>query len=364
MAGTYIATFTIFNITGDTVTGAVSYYLATGGGHIPESHLGHLAFTLQGNCFSLDGNAPISYATLPAGFTPTTAILRKTGGTEVGDVTKRLLADVSHIKYGFGIYGAELFSPGGGGITYPFGPLNLTGPVPSSFDLTTFLTFDFDISTLDNVIGGTQVIVWKNLEVYGTYDIIQAVVVKTRFTLQTAPVYVGDQVSVTSADGGLDTVTQVIAGSQIINDFIFQTPNLLLFYLPIDLGTFSGPVTITLIGDGTQFSGSVNLGTLTVLYEDASGIYSLVNGQTNDILYFRQGYITDMSLIMLPDIREDEMYEDDFFSLLSYPSKILSSFDDEVDEQGDFSEISTSRAVFVTRSVEIPSPFVKTAFLP
>lgn len=123
-------------------------------------------------------------------------------------------------------------------------------------------------------------------------------------------------------------------------------------------------VTITFIGDGTQFSGSIIAGTILVLPEDASGIYTLVRNKTNDTLYLRNGYTTDISLLMLPS-EEDKIYEDDFFSLLSYPKKILSqSYLDEDYEAEDLSIISTLRVLVTLEDVEIPSPFIKTAFLP
>jgi hypothetical protein len=184
---------------------------------------------------------------------------------------------------------------------------------------------------------------------------------------------------------GDPTQTVVIyAGSY---DIIVQTPYKLWFYIPIDFIPIdfiptsfipvipptnsnytppSGivPITITLIG--TQFSGSVIAGVINVLFEDTSGIYTLVKGQTNDILYSRTGYITDIKMLTVPDISyQEKTFEDDFFSMLLYPRKILAQDDSDEDYMlEDFSITSTLRVVVVTRSVEIPSPFVRTAFLP
>lgn len=226
----------------------------------------------------------------------------------------------------------------------------------------------------------------------GTYNIIQS---QFSFALQnpTIPVTVGDPIKIDSPNGGLQDVTQVQlsyldpTGVQktLILDFttgniidqngstisgsnftIAQQPDKLYFYLPSVLGTFSGSLLVTLIGAGTQFSGSVLVGILSVLFEDASGIYRLVDNQTDDILYFRVGFTTDIKQIMLPDMREDEdIYKDDFFNLLPYPTKILAQDDiDEDSEQGDFSIISALRPITLIRTVEVPSPFIKTAFLP
>jgi hypothetical protein len=205
------------------------------------------------------------------------------------------------------------------------------------------------------------------------------------FTLENplVPIRVGDKVkfitdiSESAAQGGtatgiLNGVTQIqlsyvdpvtglpeliiintgVDDNESSNYIIAQQSNELWFYLPIGFGTFSGTVTVTFIGDGIQFSGSVVAGTLQVLFEDASGIYSLKVSQTNDILYFRAGYITDTSLLMLPT--EDEIY---------YPYKILAqSYVDE--EFSDFSIISILRIPIALINVEIPSPFIRTAFLP
>lgn len=52
------------------------------------------------------------------------------------------------------------------------------------------------------------------------------------------------------------------------------------------------PIIISVIGDGTQFSGSVNLGSLNLYVEEASGIYILTAGKTNDTLYTGDGNTT------------------------------------------------------------------------
>jgi hypothetical protein len=121
-------------------------------------------------------------------------------------------------------------------------------------------------------------------------------------------------------------------------------------------------LTVKFVGDGLQFSGSVLAGTLTVLLEDSSGIYTLDKDQTSDILYFRDGYTTNINMLMLPE--EDMLYEDSFFDSLSYPYRILSPANLNEDEYEDFSVISTLQVVVNLLSTRIPSPFIKTAFLP
>lgn len=147
-------------------------------------------------------------------------------------------------------------------------------------------------------------------------------------------------------------------------NIIIQTPIKLWFYVPIGFKTFTGPVTIILVGDGIQFYGSVIAGQLQILYEDATGIYTLVQDQTNDLLYTRNGYITNIASFISPNITEDELYENDAFGMMPYPYKMLTQDDSNEDfESGDF--FMTLNLQFpVLVSAEIPSPFVRTSFLP
>ncbi len=222
----------------------------------------------------------------------------------------------------------------------------------------------------------------KGLFITGTYAIVQQQSSLVTIQNSTVPIGTGSkiQISATAGFGGLGSVTQIqlsyldssgVEQFVYINsgsyDIIVQSDTELWFYLPLNHWYYA-IITVTLIGDGTQFSGSIIAGTLQVLFENASGIYELVKSQTNDVLYFRSGYTTNIELLMLPDIKEDEIYysNEDLFNNLSYPTKILvQNFIDEEDyEQGDYSMISVLSFAIVPLSVEIPSPFIKTAFLP
>lgn len=219
------------------------------------------------------------------------------------------------------------------------------------------------------------------LFITGTYEITAS-----QFTLSnpTVPVYVGDKVVITAdPDTGnldhiktvqlsaIDPITHLLTVLTTIDIdsyyIIWWESDLFEFYLPLELGDFEGFLFIELIGDpGTSFTGSVLVGTLQVLFEDASGIYSLVKNQTHDVLYFREGYTTNTKLIMLPNIQEDEILEDNLFSSLPYPYKILTQQEEPSEdyEVSDFSRIATPQIAIVTKNVEIPSPFIRTAFLP
>ncbi len=338
------------------------------------------------NTLSLDGGPEIAWSGLPVGFTIISAVIQ-------------VLNSIAHDQNG------NPPPPGGPSaiLTNSFLPPSFSYNNPPDF--LTSKSISLPISNIDllTLLGSTCVISANSgtgvidankvtvkgvqadkitptlssptIHISGTYDIEQF-----QWTLEnpTTPVRVGDKVKIlssipTAITDIILTITDPITKKPKTIDIpldsnyvIFWSLTEFWFYLPIELGTFTGLLLIDLVGDGTQFSGSVFVGSLQVLFEDASGIYSLVPSQTNDILYFRAGYITDTKLIELPDIREDEnLYDDDFFSLLAYPTKILSETDVNDDYTiNDYSIISILRTVVVLTSVEIPSPFVRTAFLP
>jgi hypothetical protein len=330
-----------------------------------------LRFDFFGNSCYLDGSLiPISFDTLPAGFTPLTAEVK----VEV-DLTNNANFYLQQNELAQGTINSKTF------------PYSL---IPTALSL--FNNGCGFRAVLDSSAGSSAIFYIYNLRIEGTYT-IQA----SQFTLENSniPVKTGDKAKVSTyiaagsagisgqtQQGILNGVAQIqlsyidpITGDTeyIYLDsnsyyIILQEYNILWFYIPfgfnLSFRTRGGNVNISLIGNGVQFSGTVLLGTLQVLAEDASGIYSLVSGQTSDELYFREGYTTNIQRIMLPDIIEDTIYRDDFFSLMTYPVKILSRNNFDEDETGDFSIIASLQVVTILRDVEIPSPFATTAFLP
>lgn len=340
--------------------------------------------------FLLDGSlVPISFNSLPSGFVITSALLNAAifGGILNG------ANGVLTFSYGFlpnvvrSMTGSEI------DITnFQFAPTGSLSPLDfisnrigfSAVIDTTYTGAPTPIAT-GYIIGAVTIT--------GTYT-IQA----SQFTLLNAstPIYVGDKIKVTTTPpiiidhndpnpppGVLQGVQEIhfnytdfngIAQTVIIdqNSFstyvIVQDSNNLWFYLPPGFGSFKGPVLIILVGDGVQFSGSVVLGTLQILFEDATGIYSLMKNQTDDVLYFRAGFTTDIRLIMLSDESyQDEIDEESFFNMLPYPRKILAQTNFDEDLEGDYNNFfitSVLRTIIITKDVEIPSPFIKTAFLP
>lgn len=98
--------------------------------------------------------------------------------------------------------------------------------------------------------------------------------------------HIGQTIRITS-DGSagslqLDQLTISLACGTVIPDI--QTATEFVFIIPDSCDNF-GPTDIVATGNGVQFSGDVVLGTLTILLANASGIYKLVKGKSNDTLY-------------------------------------------------------------------------------
>lgn len=83
-------------------------------------------------------------------------------------------------------------------------------------------------------------------------------------------------------DLNLAELTLSMACGVIVPDV--QTPQLLIFTIPASCSG-AGLMDLVATGNGTQFSGDIVLGTLTILLANASGIYTLVKGKTSDTLY-------------------------------------------------------------------------------
>lgn len=102
-------------------------------------------------------------------------------------------------------------------------------------------------------------------------------------------VNVGDQVTITSDLNDpdhlqLDQLDIELGDTPVTPET--QTEDELTFRVPVG---FSGSFIINAIGNGVQFSGTVPLGTLQVLYADASGIYRIVLNKTSDTVYEDSG---------------------------------------------------------------------------
>lgn len=347
----------------------------------------------SGNTWSLDGGSPISFFSLPAGFTPLTAIAQ----VNVSSVFSAPPALVAH------------FTVSIGGFTFPLDQISLNlalaGTI-TALDLQNLAIIINGIcnSNINQILNADAQV--SIAQVVGTYAIQQSSF-SPAIQNPTVPVRTGNKVVINStvvgginngqSGTGLDGVAQIrlnythpIKGAQVITlltysgnqdpsliingvqyywqDLIFvKKPPTLWFYLPPGFGDYTGPVIVTLIGNGIQFSGSVGVGIINVISSDGSGIYTLDKTKTSDTLYFRSGYTTDLRQIMSSFVEEIDNDDNNMYSMLSYPRRILELSDSDLDE--DYEQellmmIGALRIVVVSLSVEIPSPFIKTSFLP
>lgn len=345
--------------------------------------LARFGFALNVSCISVDGAPAVSFAGLPSGFTPLSATLKigSRGSIVTAGSSLKLQLDSSRES------AALSFIAGNSATAYQLAYDFSIFPNPSILDI---ISNGFGLAP--TFTGASNFASFYNFRIDGTYEIQLNPEVQPSIEDSTTSIIVGDKVKIASAIGGLTGVEQVqlTYTDQGVNheiDLIIddEEPQLIIdgviywwidfiilqdfyqfwFYLPFGFRRFKGPVLVTLVGNGTQFSGSVTAGVLEVIFADTSGIYSLVEHQGNDIIYTREGYTTLNKLIMLSDIKEHEVYEDEFFGFLNYPYKMLSRIDAEEDyEPEDFSMIATPQIVTIPLTVEIPSPFVKLAFLP
>lgn len=81
---------------------------------------------------------------------------------------------------------------------------------------------------------------------------------------------------------------------------ITWTFNLIIITIPYGFGDYEGPVPVV-VGVNpptptTRFSGSVPVGTLDMVFADASGIYNITPSKLNDTLYDRDGDTTDVAI--------------------------------------------------------------------
>jgi len=381
IVGSYVCKFTLFGVP----TGSPLHIGGPGyewGPSLGTGLSGVATYTAIGNCFSLNGGALISFNGLPSGFTPLSVNFRKTGGGVVGSLSNGNLLDSAHATTAFGIFGPQQTNLTAVGTANIFPP-SVIGA--SAIDLIALFTISINLSFGSGADVSLLAIVLENLEIFGNYDIVAVPFtppVTPIPTLQGTTKRVGERVKIISTLKDLDDVEEIkldfgvhtiilkthepiinVDGVDIYGyNFIeFFSEDEIWFDIPLYFDTYAGPYIVTIIYfPGTQFSGSVLLGTLNILYEDASGIYRFIKNKTNDTLYFRDGFTTDVSFLMLP---EDEIIEDDFFSFLSYPYRILAKTEDD-EEINDFTQFASLREVVVTEDVNIPTSFIKTAFLP
>lgn len=260
-----------------------------------------------GDCWYLDGSPiAISFAGLPAGFTPITAVLSAIIGGSWSGGTEGPIA--GHIQWA----GNNSFPESTGSAPGSFGvSLNLIPFSPSAFLLNTS-SFGATINIhYGPGIPGTASLEILFLSITGTYT-----TQSFSYTLNTPDILPGegDTITVTSPAAAspddpdplqldhISAINVILADGTIVPVDItlvqpFWTPTYLYFLLPDIL---TSPVfTVEFVGDGTQFSGSITIGQLlTIFFTDGTGIYKLVVNKRNDTLY-----IQDLDPVQTVDVK-------------------------------------------------------------
>lgn len=365
----------ILGLIGDGVTAI----MGLGANLVPNSAINgviRFGFSLSDAIISLDGNPPISFNSLPAGFTPITAALVLTTLGTPGQIVYLQL---------------DSFTESGAitqdGFVQP--PASLAySPVPSILDI------------MNNGCGVRAAFTNNDQFVYGylyslsgTYSIISF-----QYTIQTTtPIKPGDHVIIISdpldsTHLKFDELAENPPGLPPVMDtppdgpyFYFINSVGLTQYIPIPLINYvdltetnweftvpniildnpSKRLVLIVQGNGTQFSGSITLGTFTILYENASGIYRIVKDKRSDTIYVLDSQYTTVDKLLFLRADADEPEDDNLFNPRLTPFKLL-LYDLDLDEDENplpFSTIAALQSVATTVELRIPDPFIETAFI-
>lgn len=238
----------------------------------PYSASIEFGFDLNTPIFSLDGGPLISFNQLPSGFQIT--------GLNLSILTdgRTVAADSGSISFG----GQTQSMPVNNGSNFQL--MNFSFGSISPISLTGYRLL-INYSTPDEGIGTSLTDVLELL-ITGSYDTLSY---QWSVDNGSGNFNSGQIVTVRSNNGGLNGIRgmRMSAGDNEYQAHIIEQSadgNLLRFIIP-SLGGYSGSSNIIADGNGTQFSGTVIIAPLTILYSDASGIYTLVEGKRSDTVY-------------------------------------------------------------------------------
>lgn len=237
-----------------------------------------------GACIYLDGAlTPVAFNDLPPGFTVISAVVRARANLGA--------SGQPDASYNGEFYLQRVNAVDGPIYTNPY----TVSPVPSMLDLVNDgFGLKVKIIACPNLGDHSEVVNINELRVEGVY----AASSFTWTLVNNSPVQAGSTITVISDPDEdpllldeLDDITidfldeNSVQRSIIIPSFITATPNFLSFILTLG-GYFPQIITITAVGNGTQFSGSVALGKLSTIYFlNAPGIYRIITNKTSDTLY-------------------------------------------------------------------------------
>ncbi len=377
--GTYVGTFTFFSASG----GPVIYQSigpAGGSGNIlhdnniwadGSGNNAILYYVLLGNCFTLDGaGIPISIYGVPAGFLPTSALLRRKGTASTAPGVLRIgsTLNISQITMDYGVFGHQVTTQLNTGSLLPI--ITNFQSVPSTIQLTSILQFALRQVIITATDASILEFVNDQIEIYGSYGILSFSI-----TLQNNgnKVRQNDQIRIVSTNGGMGGIGKINiiwfdssnnTHSISITSFTTQTDSLLTFNLfadiPFDqLPSNGSSIIIEVVGNGIQFSGSFTIGYF-VLISDSSGIYVITKNKRNDTLYDHNNTLVTeiVTLYDLEDDIEDIMVID--------PSQLtIQGLPEEESINNDlaFEPFTKVDVLIQTTDVKIPDPFIKGGFI-
>jgi hypothetical protein len=245
-----------------------------------------LGFSLVGNIISLDGAARISFAGLPAGFQIDTAVIHIFTENNASDAT-------NHFKLQYASLGEESGNLGFGAVVFSY-----PGTLPIS-NLLNWWNNGIGIHVDNTVVGQQTSRNIARLSITGTWSFSYSVTSITPSPLRTdqSPIVIslhGTNMNFFPT-GSLSLHFTNSAGAQVVTlpDAVIVS-NILA---TITIVSLTGILNFT--GTATLFSGSVSLGTLSILYATGSGIYRFVANQRHDTLYDRTtGSTTNVAIPM------------------------------------------------------------------
>lgn len=250
-------------------------------------------FGLGDAVISLDGAPPISFNSLPSGIYAPTATLKIDVGrypNVSGDVSGDLFFQRDILTESGDLNQSASLIPGTKSFIYAF-------LVPGHGEFLDIINDGFGIRCVftAGLSLGQQFI---NARIEGTWD---TDFYQFDFPLDGDDVAKGEVITITSpgtdplTDLDLSELTLSLPCGTIVP--IIQTQTLFTFLVPITCAG-AGTQTLSAIGNGVQFSGSVALGTLDILDTNGSGIYELVPNKSNDTLYsdHRDGTTVDVKI--------------------------------------------------------------------
>lgn len=254
-----------------------------------------LGFDQNTPIFSLDGGPAISFNSLPSGFKVLGASASWTffsaGGTITDFIGFQLFNLFSRVQQNF---------PSIAGFT------GLSIPAMSALD---FIDLEFKLDFSIDTTGFVSFVTccdFTSFSLTGTYSIESF-----QYTLKTpviAPT-TGDVITITSDPKNplhlklddITTINIILPDLTVVPVTAIVTSTLSEFFLQFILPDIitSPIITIQVVGNGTQFSGSIDLGQLiTIFFLNGTGIYKLVPGKTNDTLY-----VQDLDPVQTIDVK-------------------------------------------------------------